>query len=193
MVSLILKERNLLKPFNPAYSRCKFSGILSLVYGPYSIHWFIWFKNIPDFNIMSKNWFVELKNKTGIKAFTVLTFFTGFPSILKACAVCFSGTEETLGASYLTTLILIVLPIAMILSVIIWLYKKKQHLWTIQVNGFWVISSKNLCHYLNLSFWYFYFCFICLPWKQMNCCRLPWFSLIIQGLRYWWLINPTVG
>ena len=47
---------------------------------------------------MIKNWFVELKNKTGIKVFTVLTFFTGFPSILKACAVCFSGTEETFGS-----------------------------------------------------------------------------------------------
>ena len=74
---------------------------------------------------MSKNWFGELKNKTGIKIFTVLTFFTSFPSISKACAVCFSGTEETLGAFYLTTLILIILPIAMIVGVVLWLYKKK--------------------------------------------------------------------
>jgi hypothetical protein len=76
---------------------------------------------------MSGNWFGELKNKTGIKVLTVLTFFfTGFPSILKACAVCFSGTEETLGAFYLTTLILIILPIAMIVGVVLWLYKKKS-------------------------------------------------------------------
>ena len=74
---------------------------------------------------MSKNCFGELKNKTGVKVFTVLTIFTGFPSILKACAVCFSGTEETLGAFYLTTLILIILPIAMIVGVVLWLYKKK--------------------------------------------------------------------
>ena len=74
---------------------------------------------------MSKNWFRELKNKTGTKVFMVLTFFTSIPSILKACAVCFSGTEETLGAFYLTTLILIILPIAMILGVVFWLYKKK--------------------------------------------------------------------
>jgi hypothetical protein len=39
--------------------------------------------------------------------------------------VCFSGTEETLGAFYLTTLILIILPIAMIVGVVLWLYKKK--------------------------------------------------------------------
>ena len=75
---------------------------------------------------MNENWFEKLINKTGIKLLTVLTYFTGFPSILKACAVCFSGTEETLGAFYLTTLILIILPIAMIISVVLWLYKKKS-------------------------------------------------------------------
>ena len=31
---------------------------------------------------MSKNWFGELKNKIRIKVLTVLTYFTGFPSIL---------------------------------------------------------------------------------------------------------------
>ena len=75
---------------------------------------------------MSKYWFGESKNITRMKVFSVLTFFTGFPSILKACAVCFSGTEETLGAFYLTTLILIILPIAMIGGVVLWLYKKKS-------------------------------------------------------------------
>ena len=74
---------------------------------------------------MNENWFEKLINKTGIKVFTLLTFFTGFPSILKACAVCFSGTEETLGAFYLTTLILIILPIAMIVGFVLWLHKKK--------------------------------------------------------------------
>ena len=74
---------------------------------------------------MSKYWFGELNNKTGIIVFMVLTFITGFPSIFKASAVCFSGTEETLGAFYLTTLILIILPIAMIVGVVLWLYKKK--------------------------------------------------------------------
>ena len=75
---------------------------------------------------MNESWFEKLINKTGIKVFMVLTYFMGFPSILKACAVCFSGTEETLGAFYLTTLILIILPIAMIVGVVLWLYKKKS-------------------------------------------------------------------
>ena len=75
---------------------------------------------------MNENRFKKLINKTGIKVFTVLTYLMGFPSILKACAVCFSGTEETLGAFYLTTLILIILPIAMIVGVVLWLYKKKS-------------------------------------------------------------------
>ena len=76
---------------------------------------------------MNENWYEELINKTGIKVITVLIYFTAFPSILKACAVCFSGTEETLGAFYLTTLILIILPIAMIVSVVLWLYKRNHH------------------------------------------------------------------
>ncbi len=78
---------------------------------------------------MKLNWFEKLINKsefTKVTTFSILC--TSFPSTLKACAVCFSGFEETIWAFYLTTLILIVLPIAMILSVIIWLYKKKQHL-----------------------------------------------------------------
>ena len=74
---------------------------------------------------MNENWLEELKNRTGIKVITVLIYFMVFPSISKACAVCFSGTEETLGAFYLTTLILIILPIAMIVGVVLWLYKKK--------------------------------------------------------------------
>ena len=75
---------------------------------------------------MNENWFEKLINNTEIKILTVLTYVMGFPSILKACAVCFSGTEETLGAFYLTTLILIILPIAMIVGVVLWLYKKKS-------------------------------------------------------------------
>ena len=75
---------------------------------------------------MNENWFEKLINKIGIKVFTILTYLMGFPSILKACAVCFSGTEKTLGAFYLTTLILIILPIAMIVGVVLWLYKKKS-------------------------------------------------------------------
>ena len=60
---------------------------------------------------MNENWFEELINKTGIKVITVLIYFM--------------GTEETLGAFYLTTLILIILPIAMVVGVVLWLYKKK--------------------------------------------------------------------
>ena len=75
---------------------------------------------------MDEIWFKKIKIKTGIKVITILIYFTAFPSILKACAVCFSGTEETLGAFYLTTLILIILPIAMIVGVVLWLYKKKS-------------------------------------------------------------------
>ena len=46
------------------------------------------------------------------------------PSIAKACAVCFSGKEETLEAFYITTVLLTLLPIIMLALIGIWLYRK---------------------------------------------------------------------
>lgn len=68
----------------------------------------------------------ESLKKNYYKIIKVFGLFLVLPSALKACAVCFSGTEETLWAFYITTLILIILPIAMIVSVVLWLYKKKS-------------------------------------------------------------------
>ena len=67
----------------------------------------------------------ESLKKNYYKTIGIFALFLVLPSALKACAVCFSGTEETLWAFYITTLILIILPIAMIVSVVLWLYKKK--------------------------------------------------------------------
>ena len=68
----------------------------------------------------------ESLKKNYYKTIEIFALFLVLPSVLKACAVCFSGTEETLWAFYITTLILIILPIAMIVSVVLWLYKKKS-------------------------------------------------------------------
>jgi len=46
------------------------------------------------------------------------------PSISNACAVCFSGKEETLEAFYITTVLLTLLPILMLALIGIWLYRK---------------------------------------------------------------------
>ena len=62
---------------------------------------------------------------TLFKLLILLVLFTSLSKSVYGCAVCFSGTEETLWAFYITTLILIILPISMIMSVVYWLYKKK--------------------------------------------------------------------
>ncbi len=46
------------------------------------------------------------------------------PSFVKACAVCFSGKEETLEAFYITTVLLTLLPIIMLALIGIWIYRK---------------------------------------------------------------------
>ena len=46
------------------------------------------------------------------------------PSLVQACAVCFSGKEETLKAFYITTILLSLLPILMLAFIGIWLYRK---------------------------------------------------------------------
>ncbi|MEC7887362.1 MAG: hypothetical protein VYA44_05840 [SAR324 cluster bacterium] len=45
---------------------------------------------------------------------------------MEACAVCFSGKEESLEAFYLTTIFLTLLPLIMLASIGIWLYRQHQ-------------------------------------------------------------------
>ena len=65
-------------------------------------------------------------NEKTILTPVLIIFSFRSPSILHACAVCFSGTEETLLAFYLTTVILIVLPMGMVLTIIIWIYRQRK-------------------------------------------------------------------
>ncbi len=59
--------------------------------------------------------------------FSGLVFLTVcFPPRIHACAVCFSNTEESLMAYYFTTVLLTFLPIAMILSLGIWLVRRNR-------------------------------------------------------------------
>ena len=50
------------------------------------------------------------------------------PNFVRACAVCFSGKEETLEAFYLTTVLLTLLPIFMLACIGIWLFRKYRKL-----------------------------------------------------------------
>ena len=55
----------------------------------------------------------------------VLSIFH-FPGTVFSCAVCFSGTEESLQAYYLTTALLTLLPVLMVASIGYWIYRKHK-------------------------------------------------------------------
>ena len=48
------------------------------------------------------------------------------PRAAYACAVCFSGTEESLQAYYITTAFLTLLPVFMLASIGYWIYRKHR-------------------------------------------------------------------
>ena len=48
------------------------------------------------------------------------------PGTAFSCAVCFSGTEESLQAYYLTTALLTLLPVLMVASIGYWIYRKHK-------------------------------------------------------------------
>ena len=55
----------------------------------------------------------------------VLSIFH-LPSTAFSCAVCFSGTEESLQAYYITTAFLTLLPVLMVASIGYWIYRKHK-------------------------------------------------------------------
>ena len=58
--------------------------------------------------------------------FLLVLSFSTFPRIAKACAVCFSGREESLEAFYLTTIFLTLLPLVMLASIGFWIFRQHQ-------------------------------------------------------------------
>jgi high-affinity Fe2+/Pb2+ permease len=58
--------------------------------------------------------------------FLLVLSFSLIPGIAKACAVCFSGREESLEAFYLTTIFLTLLPLVMLASIGFWLFRQHQ-------------------------------------------------------------------
>ena len=52
--------------------------------------------------------------------------FLLLPGAANACAVCFSGSEETLEAFYVTTIFLTLLPVVMLFSIGYWIYRKHR-------------------------------------------------------------------
>ena len=59
-----------------------------------------------------------------MKKFVTVAMAAAFPLQTFACSVCFSGREDFLGAFYLTTAMLIVLPPTLLGSIIYFLRKK---------------------------------------------------------------------
>ena len=60
-----------------------------------------------------------------LKIALVLSIFH-LPGTAFSCAVCFSGTEESLQAYYLTTALLTLLPVLMVASIGYWIYRKHK-------------------------------------------------------------------
>jgi len=58
------------------------------------------------------------------KHFLLVLSFSIAPVIAEACAVCFSGREESLEAFYLTTIFLTLLPVVLLSSIGFWLYRQ---------------------------------------------------------------------
>jgi len=54
----------------------------------------------------------------------IVLYISIVPKIVEACAVCFSGKEESLEAFYLTTVLLTLLPLVMLSSIGYWLYRQ---------------------------------------------------------------------
>ncbi len=69
---------------------------------------------------MSKNYSTLV-----LKISLVLSIFH-LPGTAFSCAVCFSGTEESLQAYYLTTALLTLLPVLMVASIGYWIYRKHK-------------------------------------------------------------------
>ncbi len=69
---------------------------------------------------MSKNY-----SSLVLKISLVLSIFH-LPGTAFSCAVCFSGTEESLQAYYLTTALLTLLPVLMVASIGYWIYRKHK-------------------------------------------------------------------
>jgi len=60
-----------------------------------------------------------------LKISLVLSIFH-LPGTAFSCSVCFSGTEESLQAYYLTTAFLTLLPLLMVASIGYWIYRRHK-------------------------------------------------------------------
>ena len=58
--------------------------------------------------------------------FTLILSMFHLPGTAYSCAVCFSGSEESLQAYYLTTVFLTLLPVLMLASIGYWIYRKHK-------------------------------------------------------------------
>ena len=58
--------------------------------------------------------------------FTLILSIIHLPGTAYSCAVCFSGSEESLQAYYLTTVFLTLLPVLMLASIGYWIYRKHK-------------------------------------------------------------------
>ena len=66
------------------------------------------------------------KYSTRVLNILIVLSILHLPNTAFSCAVCFSGTEESLQAYYLTTALLTLLPVLMVASIGYWIYRKHK-------------------------------------------------------------------
>ena len=69
------------------------------------------------------------KYSARVLQFTLILSIFHLPGTAYSCAVCFSGSEESLQAYYLTTVFLTLLPVLMLASIGYWIYRKHRENW----------------------------------------------------------------
>tara|TARA_Y100000590_G_scaffold335798_1_gene382281 strand:- start:167 stop:415 length:249 start_codon:yes stop_codon:yes gene_type:complete len=77
----------------------------------------------------NKPFSLMLSSKISSALILKISFFLSIfylPGTAYSCAVCFSGSEESLQAYYLTTVFLTLLPVLMLASIGYWIYRKHR-------------------------------------------------------------------
>ena len=69
---------------------------------------------------------ILMSNNYSTLVLNIILFLSIFhlPDTAYSCAVCFSGSEESLQAYYVTTVFLTLLPVLMLASIGYWIYRK---------------------------------------------------------------------
>ena len=101
--------------------------------------WFICHESKKDWSVIESTY---KKYSARVLQFTLILSIFHLPGTAYSCAVCFSGSEESLQAYYLTTVFLTLLPVLMLVSIGYWIYRKHRENWKDQT----ILITPLHCH-----------------------------------------------